>query len=527
MNSRTFLVLVTLLIVAYGLLALAAMEPPLEDAFISFRCARNLVRGEGLVFNPGQRVEAMSNFLWTLLLAAFGGVFGNYLVASKILGFGFGALCLALVLLLIRRFTDNGWIIAFAGALLIGSPYFLSFSVYGLETPLQWFLLLLLLGSLAERRWMLAGFALGLLPACRPEGYFYLPPVLLLVWRWERGKVSWPRLLGPALGLAAALTLFRLFYYHDWLPNTVYAKSIALVPEMQVYRGKIARGLSHTLDFFLDGRFYLWLPVLCLGLPSVLKKSDPAARWAVALVFIQLVFVVVSGGNVFGRYRFLAAIYPLLCLAAAWGLTEIEKLDSKKIHTTILATLALLATLCQVEYERSGRPYWKARTEALARQPSSLPAFIGSRLGQMGDVPPTLNARFGLVIRESFPIDALIATGQIGQIGFYSERPILDLVGLADRTIAHEGGTLDYLLERNPALFLMLGSRYPTSAPNVGVYAGLLGTDEFRRRYEWTRFYRSNPPTEAFYWIERRQSPLEMPPRTGDTFETITLNLDG
>src|SRR5215470_4166703 len=42
-----------------------------DDAFISFRYARNLSRGLGLVFNPGsERVEGYTNFLWVLILAA-------------------------------------------------------------------------------------------------------------------------------------------------------------------------------------------------------------------------------------------------------------------------------------------------------------------------------------------------------------------------------------------------------------------------------------------------------------------------
>ena len=40
-----------------------------DDAFISFRYARNLLKGHGLVFNPGEYVEGYSNFLWTLELA--------------------------------------------------------------------------------------------------------------------------------------------------------------------------------------------------------------------------------------------------------------------------------------------------------------------------------------------------------------------------------------------------------------------------------------------------------------------------
>ena len=41
-----------------------------DDAFISFRYARNLATGHGLVFNPGHEpVEGYSNFLWVLILA--------------------------------------------------------------------------------------------------------------------------------------------------------------------------------------------------------------------------------------------------------------------------------------------------------------------------------------------------------------------------------------------------------------------------------------------------------------------------
>src|SRR5215475_11087437 len=38
-----------------------------DDGFISFRYAANLVRGDGLVYNAGERVEGYTNLLWTLL----------------------------------------------------------------------------------------------------------------------------------------------------------------------------------------------------------------------------------------------------------------------------------------------------------------------------------------------------------------------------------------------------------------------------------------------------------------------------
>ena len=42
-----------------------------DDAYISLRYARNLVQGQGIVFNPGERVEGYSNFSWMLYSTFF------------------------------------------------------------------------------------------------------------------------------------------------------------------------------------------------------------------------------------------------------------------------------------------------------------------------------------------------------------------------------------------------------------------------------------------------------------------------
>lgn len=524
MIPRPFLYLVCFFIVLYAFLWLAAFEPPLEDAFISFRCARNLWEGRGLVFNPGERVEAISNPLWTLLLAILGGTLNNYLIASKILGFLFGAGALVLVMLLVHQHTDNFWIIAVAALLLIGSPYFLTFTVYGLESPLEAFLFLALVWGLSEKRWGFAGLALGLLPWSRPEGYFFIPPVLLLLFLINRREVAWRRLLVLCLSVAGILVAFRLVYYQDWLPNTVYAKSVALVPESAVYGEKILAGLKHVFHFFLDGRFLLWLPVLVIGQLISPRCQRPMRGWAWVLMLLQTGFVIISGGNIFLRYRFLSVLYPLFCLQAGWGLAAIADRDRKRIHTGVIAALALASLIFQVEYERSGRLYWRTRLDSM-QQDHDLPRFVRNRMRQMGSVPNTLNARLGFIIQDEIAPGTLIAAEQIGQIGFYGDRPIVDLVGLADWTIAHKGGTLRYLLERDPELFLLLGAQFIMDSPNVGVYAGMFGTDEFRKRYVWTRVYQSDPPTETFYWVERRPTPLQEPPRTPDEPQRIVLKL--
>ena len=43
-----------------------------DDAYISMRYAANLLSGEGLVWNPGERVEGYTNFLHVMALALLG-----------------------------------------------------------------------------------------------------------------------------------------------------------------------------------------------------------------------------------------------------------------------------------------------------------------------------------------------------------------------------------------------------------------------------------------------------------------------
>src|SRR5262245_10478837 len=80
--------------VLFALLAIAILLPHglaisflNDDAFISYRYAKNWVDGHGLVFNPGERVEGYTNFLWTVLIGVFVKLGADPLVVSRVLGF--------------------------------------------------------------------------------------------------------------------------------------------------------------------------------------------------------------------------------------------------------------------------------------------------------------------------------------------------------------------------------------------------------------------------------------------------------
>ncbi len=184
------------LAVLYAFLWLAAMEPPLEDAFISMHCARNLVQGHGLTFNPA---AGRSHEQSALDADARGiGIDPRRLsISLKSSGFLFGlaTLCLALAAFA-QEFEklDHSRV-----RLHITSAFTLFYylHVYGLESPLQMALFLGLLWGLLERRWILAGTMLGLLPGCRPEGLFFVPLVYLAAGVWDRRQVRWPGFFSP------------------------------------------------------------------------------------------------------------------------------------------------------------------------------------------------------------------------------------------------------------------------------------------------------------------------------------------
>ena len=66
-GARLAALFAIVVLVAHAALYLGAM---LDDAYIAFRYARQLAAGQGLVFNPGERVEGFTSFSWVLLSAA-------------------------------------------------------------------------------------------------------------------------------------------------------------------------------------------------------------------------------------------------------------------------------------------------------------------------------------------------------------------------------------------------------------------------------------------------------------------------
>jgi arabinofuranosyltransferase len=296
-----------------------------DDAFISFRYARNLIEGHGLVFNPGEQVEGYTNFLWVLELAAVWKVFG---LRPEIASLALSALCTAgtlvvtALLALGTPFHRWRWLAAWGAlVLLVSNRSFAVWTTGGLETR-QFTLLVVLavwLLSLCPTHRsapLLASFALAAAEYTRPEGLMI--GGLCLLWyvgdAWAHRRLTLRGVL--ALGLPFTLLvgghfLWRHAYYGDWLPNTYYAKVVRPWPE---------EGIRYLAVVIIQHGLYLIWPLALAGLIArLVARRDSLFVLFALLLGAHAAYVVRIGGDHF-EFRPFDLHWPLLAVAAADGL---------------------------------------------------------------------------------------------------------------------------------------------------------------------------------------------------------------
>ncbi|MCK9997331.1 MAG: hypothetical protein KAH56_13730, partial [Candidatus Krumholzibacteria bacterium] len=320
----------------------------IDDAFISFRFAENLLDGHGLVFNRGELVEGYSNLLW-VLLSAFGMKLGvDPLLWARILGTGAMAMVLALVPgivnILAPRATEMSAAPARTAQLLLAAVGACAcWMLSGLETPL--FTLWAVLGwRLAlQRNPIGAGIVGVLLVVTRPEGPALA--LIFIIWAMAPGGPDTPfhnlrRWIGLLILLAGVAVSFvwRHDAYGWWLPNTYYAKT-------GDFAGQIKTGLPYTLSFLLN--YVLSLAVIggAAGLGGGFATMKPRdTLYGTGLVVFWLVYTTIIGGDMLGMFRFFVPILPIMVIGTVALAAEAGWLSRPQgaVVFTLILGLALL-----------------------------------------------------------------------------------------------------------------------------------------------------------------------------------------
>lgn len=411
-----------------------------DDSYITYRYARNVVRGLGPVFNPGERVEGYTNFIWMMLLAALGvlGVpFSTIIPLSQILGVVCGAGVIVLFFLLFRRLTTGPPLLAGLAVLLLGANgSFAYWCVSGMETGL--FSLLIcaatyfyLTGSTPRHLFLCSGL-FGLAALTRPEGALFWGIVLLdflIRTFWSRRPAqglatvsttpvplqtlpSFLTLLAPFLILVIPQYVWRLTYYGQLFPNTFYAKT-------GLSLSYISTGIQYVVQFYQA--YGIWglgflIPVLLAVRSRRFSPGFPLFFCALAL-FIHALYTVSVGGDVLRIYRFFVPVLFLFYLFVTEGLWLTPTHSSFRLF--------LLMVLVAITYSGILARPTPVRNEI--RRNHILETGLVDKMSKTGT---WLNTHLG-------PDDWFACT-TIGAVSWFSDRNMIDMLGLTDAVIAHK-----------------------------------------------------------------------------------------
>lgn len=485
-RARTFgLVGLGVIVAAYLWLA-RRLSIRLDDAYIILRYARNLAEGAGMVFNPGERVEGHTCFLWVVVLAGARLLGAELSPWARVLSALAGAGVPVLVYAAARRLACAQATSLAAGAAVALSPAFAFWAGTGMETvPLTLLMALAVFSYVRKPEGLLTPFVLGLAALMRPDALALAAAVAVeRCLAWRAGPAFW-RWCAVFAAIVVPHHVWRVAYYGRLLPNTYYAK---VGGGWDDYR----RGWDYVL-FSLGEAGFVWLALAALAVALAPSRRVLAIAAAVALSMVQFVVV---GGDFFPLHRFLIPVLPLYAVLAAAGMQALFDRGGRGLGVAAAVVCSLaLAPVWRDQLSLARFPGTSAWTLglAVAAKPAGAPSGETAAANPVMTRMPEL---LDFLRRTTEPGDTVAAVA-IGEIGYHVDVRVLDLVGLVDAHIAgrdaprfgrgfpgHEKFDSAYVLAQEPRFIVMSG---PPNAPGSPIPAerDLWFNPQFRQRYAW------------------------------------------
>jgi hypothetical protein len=418
------------LILIVLLLAIAARILPgprmVDDAYITFRYARNLVEGNGFVYNPGERVLGTTTPLYTLLMAGLSLMTGSrdFPMLALVVNALSGAAAVGLLYALGTRFATRQSPALAAALLWAVAPHSVTYAIGGMETDLT--IALLLAASYAHLTRCSRTMAVlsGLALLARPDTAILIGLLWLDLIRVQR-RIPWQEGI-ITLALLAPWLIFGTLTFGSPLTNSVAAKAVTyrLGPE----EGFI-RLLQHYATPFFEhnvlpsigvfGVFILYCALCGLGGVDTFRRERstwplivyPFAYWIVFAVANPLIF----------RWYLSPPLpfYFLLILTGVWTLAnDVGKLIHRKSSARFANGLLVLFTATAFALTLNA---WTPHPDHGPDRPA--PDMAWFKLELLYDQAARI------VLSHAAPDDTLCA-GDIGMLGYRTELHILDTVGL-------------------------------------------------------------------------------------------------
>ena len=383
---------------------------PLDDSWIHQTYARSLGLHGVMAFSPGQPSTGSTSFGWTLLLAAGYWLKVPFFFWTYLWGSIFAVATAFIAARLSQNYFDN-----FRNALIIGAICILEWhlawaAVSGMEVGLFTFLTLLFFLLLnRESSPFLLGSLTGIIVLVRPEGILLalVYGIKLLCTHSRELK----RVLPPAAAFISAFSIiispwivFNFTYSHRPFPNTITAKFM-----IYGYPWSLGKSLKYLWDvfiYFLNGPLLLLVPGAGFAIYHALKTRNTLHPYPLAWFLTLIGLYAVALPAIYDHGRYLMPLIPLIIIYGVDGLDQLLKRFklASLLRSVIWFSLFSMFLLLWI----NGASDYAYRIQLFN----------------------TVHMKAAQWINTNTPQNAVIATHDIGIIGYYTQRQIVDLAGL-------------------------------------------------------------------------------------------------
>ncbi len=284
-----------------------------DDSYHAYIMAKNLVDGNGFVYNVGQRSTASSCPLYTLVIAAGYFVIRDMFFVSLLINIVFSTLAFRI---LIKDFCKTRNQIIFCLFVTLGSVSFVSYTTSGLENSMLFFLgacfmkLYLSNERYSGKNLIWIAILISLIAMTRMDAVLMFAPMAVYAYLAKR-DTSFPKAVG--LGILGLLPfvlweVFVTFYYGFPFPNTAYVKLGTNIP-LSDY---LVRGIRYYRDTAIKDPLVILIPAFAFIASVIVKKAQYLICMAGSLLY-GLYLLYIGGDFMMGRHFTVMFLIGLIC----------------------------------------------------------------------------------------------------------------------------------------------------------------------------------------------------------------------
>ena len=415
---------------------------PLDDPWIHLTFAKNLAQYFSFSYFKNEMVTAGSTSpLYTILIAVGFFITQNEMMLSYTVGILF--LCLGAVAfykLALFEFNKEVIFSLVCTGLFLTDKWLNFIAVSGMETTMFIFILILCAYFYRERKAIPFAVMLGLIMWTRPDGIVFIIAIVLdyfLVKMYSTKDVRLELFNGDELkkiviifsGIVVLYFIMNLVLSGSILPNTYNAKLEYYSPE---FRSRMEFLKYEVWEYFKTGSYYVLMIGFLFSVGKLiydLNKREYNPNTLYILFILGLVFIYwfkLPYAHRFGRY--MMPIIPFFILVATLGFRDIARLINRFANNVIFAR-SLFFIFIAITYFIGIRNYEENR-EGYAVQCK----YIYDR-----------QVKAANWIKDNTKEDDVIATHDVGALGFYSNRKIVDVAGLVTPELIKKINDVDYV----------------------------------------------------------------------------------